>query len=253
MRVGPEQLEPFYRVFSVHMRDLGTPAHSFAFFRAIAEEFPEDVRFACAYLNDEPIACGCGFLWGSEFEITWASALRTHKHLAANMLVYWVLMQRAIADGARVFNFGRCTPGSGTHRFKQQWGGRDQALWWYQQSARGDAAIETMRKSIEGLHAIKVPQDLVPLDDAVTSYLFNSQLVTLPHGQLGNCNQAIGNDPTTAKPPKNNPQSVGFSTPLHHSVPDYLAPAAKLADLAIGLPVVVGRRRRAKRAPSNAA
>ena len=143
MRVGPEQLEPFYRVFSVHMRDLGTPAHSFAFFRAIAEEFPEDVRFACAYLNDEPIACGCGFLWGSEFEITWASALRTHKHLAANMLVYWVLMQRAIADGARVFNFGRCTPGSGTHRFKQQWGGRDQALWWYQQSARGDAAIET--------------------------------------------------------------------------------------------------------------
>src|SRR5207247_8835374 len=41
---------------------------------------------------------------------------------------------------------------------------------------------------------------------------------------------------------------IGFSTPLHHSVPDYLAPAAKLAALAIGLPRVVGRRRRAKRA-----
>jgi FemAB-related protein (PEP-CTERM system-associated) len=141
VRVGPEQLEAFYEVFAVHMRDLGTPAQSFAFFKALAEQFPQDVRFACAYLNGEPIACGCGFFWGSEFEITWASALRSHKHLAANMLVYWVLMQRAIADGARVFNFGRCTSGSGTHRFKLQWGARDETLWWYH-AGNADVASE---------------------------------------------------------------------------------------------------------------
>jgi serine/alanine adding enzyme len=142
VRVGLEQLEPFYKVFAAHMRDLGTPAQSLTFFRAIAEEFPNDVRFACAYLRDQPIACGCGFTWGTEFEITWASALRAHKHLAANMLVYWGLMQRAIADGVRTFNFGRCTRGSGTHRFKQQWGARDELLWWYQRSGM-DATIDT--------------------------------------------------------------------------------------------------------------
>ena len=143
VRVGLDQLEPFYQVFAAHMRDLGTPAQSLAFFRAVAREFPDDVRFACAYLGDQPIACGCGFLWGSEFEITWASALRSHKQLAANMLVYWVLMQRAIADRARVFNFGRCTPGSGTHRFKLQWGARDEKLWWYQRAGFGEPSAET--------------------------------------------------------------------------------------------------------------
>jgi hypothetical protein len=59
------------------------------------------------------------------------------------MLVYWALMERAIADGASVFNFGRCTPGSGTHRFKQQWGSRDEALWWYQRSTDASAAAST--------------------------------------------------------------------------------------------------------------
>jgi FemAB-related protein (PEP-CTERM system-associated) len=143
VRIGLDELDPFYDVFAQHMRDLGTPTQSRAFFEAIANAFPNDVRFACAYFQGQPIACGCGFLWGSEFEITWASALRSHKPLAANMLLYWALMQRAIADGARVFNFGRCTPGSNTHRFKLQWGARDEALWWYQRSAPGLEASET--------------------------------------------------------------------------------------------------------------
>ena len=135
VRVGFDQIEPFYDVFARHMRDLGTPVQSRDFFAAIAEEFPNEVRFACAYVDQRPIACGCGFMWQEEFEITWASALRSHKPLSANMLLYWTLMERAIGDGARSFNFGRCTPGSGTHRFKQQWGGRDEPLWWYQSSA----------------------------------------------------------------------------------------------------------------------
>jgi lipid II:glycine glycyltransferase (peptidoglycan interpeptide bridge formation enzyme) len=143
VRFGSEQVEPFYKIFAHHMRDLGTPSQSLSFFQTIAEEFPHDVRFAVAYLGERPIACGCGFLWQNEFEITWASALRSHKPLAANMLVYWSLMQRAIADGARIFNFGRCTPGSGTHRFKLQWGARDVPLWWYSRAGEGAAAGET--------------------------------------------------------------------------------------------------------------
>ena len=31
----------------------------------------------------------------------------------------------------RRFNFGRTTPGSGPHRFKMQWGGREEPLHWY--------------------------------------------------------------------------------------------------------------------------
>jgi serine/alanine adding enzyme len=69
--------------------------------------------------------------------MTWASSLYAYNKLAPNMLLYWAFMERAIENGLTLFNFGRCTPGSGTHRFKRQWGSRDEQLWWYQQS-RGD-------------------------------------------------------------------------------------------------------------------
>jgi hypothetical protein len=49
-------------------------------------------------------------------------------------------MERAAQQGYAVFNFGRCTPGSGTHRFKQQWSSRDLPLWWYQRAANGRVA-----------------------------------------------------------------------------------------------------------------
>jgi serine/alanine adding enzyme len=131
VRFGPSEVTPFFEVFAHHMRDLGTPVQSRRLFQAIAEQFPDDVWFACAYLSGRPVACGCAIRWEREVEMTWASALVAYKRLAPNMLLYWRFMERAIAEGITTFNFGRCTPGSGTHRFKQQWGSRDEPLWWY--------------------------------------------------------------------------------------------------------------------------
>src|SRR5205814_7397099 len=91
------------------------------------------------YLGDDPVACGAGFRYGDEFEMTWASSLRAHNKIAPNMLLYWSFMERCVRDGVRTFNFGRCTPGGGTHKFKRQWGGRDEPLWWYAYANGGDA------------------------------------------------------------------------------------------------------------------
>jgi serine/alanine adding enzyme len=135
---GPEQVEPFYAVFSRHMRDLGTPTQSLNFFREIAHQFPDDCWFACAYLGGKPVAGGCGFRFGDEFEMTWASSLREYNRESPNMLLYWACMERMIGEGVCRFNFGRCTPGTGTHRFKMQWGGREQPLWWYRLAASSE-------------------------------------------------------------------------------------------------------------------
>lgn len=137
---GPDQVVPFFKVFARHMRDLGTPAQPLGFFREIARQFPDDCWFACAYLAGTPVAAGCGFRFLDEFEMTWASSLRAYNREAPNMLLYWSCMERAIRDGARRFNFGRCTPETGTHRFKMQWGGREEQLWWYDYAATADAA-----------------------------------------------------------------------------------------------------------------
>lgn len=139
VRFGADQIDPFFHVFSRHMRDLGTPTQPRGLFAAIRETFGDDAWFGCAYLDDRPIACGCGLRWADEFEMTWASALFDFRSTSANMLLYWRFMERAIEEGLSTFNFGRCRPGSGTHRFKKQWGTRDETLWWYQRRDGTDA------------------------------------------------------------------------------------------------------------------
>ena len=133
-RFGLDQLDPFYDVFSRNMRDLGTPVMPRPWFDAIARTFPQLVQFGVVYHRGVPVAGGCGFLWRGEFEITWASSLREFNQLAPNMLLYWSFMSRLVELNVRTFNFGRCTPDSGTHRFKAQWGGTDVPLPWAQWS-----------------------------------------------------------------------------------------------------------------------
>jgi FemAB-related protein (PEP-CTERM system-associated) len=136
VRFGPEQREPFYEVFTRTMRDLGTPVLPRAFFERIATAFPELALFGVVYRGEEPLAAGCGFTWRNEFEMTWAGSLRASRPIAANMLLYWSFMEHVIGRGVSAFNFGRCTPGSGTHHFKRQWGGVDVPLPWSQWSSR---------------------------------------------------------------------------------------------------------------------
>jgi FemAB-related protein (PEP-CTERM system-associated) len=140
VRFGADQLGAFYRVFAENMRDLGTPVLGEPIFRAMRDTFGESVWFGAAWLDGVPIAAGCGFAWDDEFEMTWASSLRAYNRIAPNMLLYWRFIERAAETGLRTFNFGRCTPGGGTHRFKLQWGGRDEQLWWYHRASDSGAS-----------------------------------------------------------------------------------------------------------------
>jgi serine/alanine adding enzyme len=138
-RFGLDQLEPFYRVFSRNMRDMGTPVLPKRLFERIADAFGDEAIFGAVYHRGTPVAAGAGIVFREEFEMTWASALREHSRSAPNMLLYWAFMERMIGRGVRTFNFGRCTPGGGTHRFKLQWGGTDLPLpWLIWPAGRGD-------------------------------------------------------------------------------------------------------------------
>ena len=134
---GADQVAPFHAVYAHHMRDLGTPAQPLRLFERLASAFGDDVWIGCAWLGDRPIAGGCGFRWGREFEMTWASSLREFNRISPNMGLYWSFIERAATSGIDLFNFGRCTPNGGTHKFKRQWGSRDEALYWYDRSRGG--------------------------------------------------------------------------------------------------------------------
>jgi serine/alanine adding enzyme len=148
-RTGGSEIEAFYAVFSRNMRDLGTPVLPRRFFEALVRTFGDSVSFTVVYTAEgKPAAAACCLTWRGETEVTWASSLRELNHLSPNMLLYAQLMEQAIGRGASVFNFGRSTPGSATHKFKLQWGGEDVELPWPSWSRSGDAGTPSPDRPI---------------------------------------------------------------------------------------------------------
>jgi serine/alanine adding enzyme len=141
-RCGAGELEGFYKVFARNMRDLGTPVLPRAFFENGAKAFGSRMLFAAVYTSAGiPVAGACCLLWRDELEVTWASSVREFNRMSPNMLLYSQLMEEAIARRVTIFNFGRCSPGGSTHRFKQQWGGSDVPLPWPSWSRNPDVGV----------------------------------------------------------------------------------------------------------------
>lgn len=141
VKFGREHAADYHRVFTEHMRDLGSPAHGLHFFERLADALGDRAWIGVAYLGTEPVAAGFAIENGAEVEISWASALRRYQKISPNMALYGAFIRRTCERGFNAFNFGRCTEGSGTHHFKQQWGGRDEPLPWYQQHDRRTVAV----------------------------------------------------------------------------------------------------------------
>lgn len=126
-----EHLDDFYTVFSRNMRDLGTPVYAKAFFSNILHCFPRESRILVVRMKNRPVAAG--FLIGhrDRLEIPWASSAREVNPLGVNMFLYWKVLQYAIDKHYRYFDFGRSSTGSGTYRFKEQWGAQPKQLYWH--------------------------------------------------------------------------------------------------------------------------
>ena len=129
-RGGASLLGDFYRVFSENMRDLGTPVFPKALFTHALDVVPGHGHVFVVRHDGVPIAGGVGLGFGRTMLVPWASSLRAHRALCANVLLYWTMLEFAIESGAEVFDFGRSSRGSSTHAFKQQWGAADVELHW---------------------------------------------------------------------------------------------------------------------------
>jgi len=133
-----ELLPDFYTVFARNMRDLGTPVYGRRFFDEILQAFPDRTRIVVVRLNGAPVAAGLTYRTRTTVEVPWASSLREFNGLCPNHLLYWHIIQTAVADGCDTLDFGRSTPDEGTYRFKSQWGAEPVALHWEYPYLSGD-------------------------------------------------------------------------------------------------------------------
>ena len=127
---GPELVAPFYDVFAENMRDLGTPVYPRRLFEETLRAFQDRAHVVVVRQGTETLAGAVAIRFRDTVLVPWASSRRAYRHLCPNMLLYWALLERAVADGVTAFDFGRSSPGAGTHQFKLQWGARETPLAW---------------------------------------------------------------------------------------------------------------------------
>lgn len=136
-RGGAEFLDAFYGVFARNMRDLGTPVYPLSFFRNVLATFADSATVFVIEHGRTTVAAGIALVHGRTLAVPWASSLRDYRAQCPNNLLYWRIIEHAIAAGMSTLDFGRSTPGEGTFQFKEQWGARPSPLHWEYVVANG--------------------------------------------------------------------------------------------------------------------
>lgn len=130
-KLSESVLQEFYQVFTINMRDLGTPTYPIELFRESLRQFGERARLILVKVHGVPAAGAITLRHQQIVEIPWASSIRKFNPISPNMLLYWSAIERSIADGAKLFDFGRSSRDSSTLKFKEQWGATPLDLHWY--------------------------------------------------------------------------------------------------------------------------
>lgn len=128
-----ELLDEVYLALAKSMHELGSPYHSKAYLRRMAELLKDTLEFAVLYNAQGKISGGGVFMYqGDVIFNLHANILRHTRSSYAGEFLYWSLIKRAISKGMKTFDLGRSLVGSGNEVFKLKWAPRKQALaYWF--------------------------------------------------------------------------------------------------------------------------
>lgn len=120
------ELDAFYDLYAIHMRELGTPVFSRQFFLAMRSYLgPERLRLYLIRYQGTLIGGMLCVVHGAGWTDLYAIVRRSAETEYANYLLYWHVIEDAAKHEVRRFDLGRSAPGSNVHQFKQKWRGTD--------------------------------------------------------------------------------------------------------------------------------
>ena len=88
-------IEHLYRAYSESVRNLGTPVFPKAHFRAIRDEFGEDVDVVTVRHEGEVVASVMNYYFRDQVLPFYGGGISAARNLAANDFMYWEVMRRA--------------------------------------------------------------------------------------------------------------------------------------------------------------
>lgn len=149
--LAPERLAEFYEVYVRRMKELGSPAPSFTFFQAFFRHLPEQSELLTVLDPADQRVVGGMLLLKSPGDATlyypFGASLIEYNRRHLNNFMYWEAVRLGIRLGFARLDLGRSPTGSGTYRFKQQWGAKPVQLTYLRlDAADGDWTGDTRRR-----------------------------------------------------------------------------------------------------------
>ena len=122
------ELDPFFRIYAESVRNLGTPVFPHGYFQVLLDEVGEDCEVSIVSHRGQDIASVMSFYFRDQVLPYYAGSRPAARVMKGNDFMYWDLMCRAAAHGARIFDYGRSKRATGSYSFKKNWGFEPQPL-----------------------------------------------------------------------------------------------------------------------------
>jgi hypothetical protein len=154
----PGKLNGFYRVYRKRMKELGSPAPAIRFFESFFTRLPDHTTLLTVQDRASGAVVGGMLLLASPGDRTlyypYGATLVEYNGRYLGNYMYWEAVKYAIAGGFDHLDLGRSPAGSGTYRFKEQWGARPVRLAYLTYSPSGSPAGPPDRGRLSPLVAL---------------------------------------------------------------------------------------------------
>jgi FemAB-related protein (PEP-CTERM system-associated) len=121
-------LEAFYDLYALSLRNLGTPMFPKELFVASLEEFPDACDILSVRHTGRIIGCVLNYYYKGVMLPFFAGTAPEARDVGVNNYVYWVMLERGYDLGYRVFDFGRSKKDTGAFAFKKHFGMQETPL-----------------------------------------------------------------------------------------------------------------------------
>ena len=118
--VGDEHLREVWCLYTISMRRLGSLAYPYRFFQRLVEATPDRHWVSLVRWDDRPVAGLVTFLFRDTVMPYFIGTTESARECSAANFIYLTVMERAIEQGYRIFDFGRSRrENSGSYNFKR--------------------------------------------------------------------------------------------------------------------------------------
>lgn len=127
---GSDGLKAFMAIYERRLHQLGSANLPLRFFDALMQSYPDKaldagVMLHIARYRGRCVGAAFSLGFGQWFENGWFATDISQPALYVAYALHDAVIRDALASGATIYSFGRSSPGSGVHQFKQQWGTSD--------------------------------------------------------------------------------------------------------------------------------